>query len=198
MKKIFILLILSLAIQYSFGQACGIYRIKYVGSLKSKSLKIEKIKLPTIEFLHGLENEYTEKSFIEIELNSHQINTELNSPLTSHLYGKAESLLQFYKTQRESIPLIILVTENETTREIRKALNWNSIQISKLEDDNFGNLFELNLNEIDIDNKNQEEKYPWDNVVTKVAINAIHLSINNFVNKIRDENFPSSPGPFNF
>lgn len=39
-----------MTIQYSFGQACGIYRITYVGNIKSESL-IEKIKLPTIEFL---------------------------------------------------------------------------------------------------------------------------------------------------
>ncbi len=197
MKRIFILLILSLTIQYSFGQACGIYRIKYVGKIKSESLKIEKVKLPTIEFLHGLENEYTEKSFIEIELNNYQIDSELGSHLTSHLYGKAENLLTFYKTKRENIPLIIIVIENGTKREIRKELTWNNIEISKLEDDKFGNLFELNLNEINVDNNNFEEKYPWDNIVTEVAIKAIHLSINNFANKIKDENFPSSPGPFN-
>jgi hypothetical protein len=103
----------------------------------------------------------------------------------------------FIKQKRESIPLIILVIENGTKREIQKELTWNNIQISKLEDDKFGNLFELNLNEINVDINNPEEKYPWDNIITKVAINAIHLSINNFVNEIKDENFPSSPGPFN-
>lgn len=197
MKRIFILLILSLTIQYSFGQACGIYGIKYVGNIESESLKIEKIKLPTIEFLHGLKDEDSENSYMEIELTDNQINVELRSHLTSHLYGKAESLLKFYKTKRESIPLIILVVENGKKREIRKELTWNSIQISKLEDDKFGNLFELNLNEINVDNNNPEEKYPWDNIVTNAAINAIHLSINNFINDIKDGNFPSSPGPFN-
>ena len=54
MNKILVVITLSLIVQFSFGQACGIYRIKYVGNIKSESLKIEKIKLPTIEFLHGL------------------------------------------------------------------------------------------------------------------------------------------------
>jgi hypothetical protein len=148
MKRIFILLILSLSIQYSFGQACGIYRIKYVGNIKSESLKIDKIKLPTIEFLHGLEDEDSKKSYAEIELTNNQVNAELSSHLTSHLYGKAGSLLKSYKTKRESIPLIIIVIENGTKREIRKELTWNNIQITKLEDDKFGNLFELNLNDI--------------------------------------------------
>ena len=60
MKRIFILLILSLTIQYSFGQACGIYRIKYVGKINSESIKIEKIKLQKdthISFLETIEIE---------------------------------------------------------------------------------------------------------------------------------------------
>ena len=151
MKRIFILLILSLTIQYSFGQACGIYRIIYVGNIKSESLKIEKIKLPTIEFLHGLEEENSEKGFIEIEPITNEIDVELGSHLTSHLYGKAESLLKFYKINRENIPIVTTVIENGKNNEIRIELTWNNIQISKLEDDKFGNLFELNLNEINIE-----------------------------------------------
>ena len=150
MKRIFILLILSLTIQYSFGQACGIYRIKYTGSLKSESLKIEKIKLPTIEFLHGLEDENSEISFVEIEPTDNRINIELRSPLTSHLYGETESLLKFYKTKRESIPIIIIAIENGKKRKIRIELTWNNIQINKLEDEKFGNVFELKLNEINV------------------------------------------------
>ena len=150
MKRIFILLILSLTIQSSFGQACGIYRINYVGNIKSESLKIEKVKLPTIEFLHGLENENSEKGFIEIESIANGIDIELSSHLTSHLYEKAENLLKLYKTKRKNIPLFITVIDNGKKREIKIELNWNDVQIKKLEDEKFGNLFELNLNEINI------------------------------------------------
>ncbi len=150
MKKIIILIFLSLTIPFSFGQACGIYRINYVGNIKSESLKIEKIKLPTIQFLHGLEDENSEKPFTEIEFTNNQINAELRSHLTSHLYGKSENLLKFYKTKRESIPIIIIVVENGIKREIRTELTWNNIQITELKDDRFGNLFKLNLNEISI------------------------------------------------
>ncbi len=150
MKRIFILLILSLAIQSSFGQACGIYRINYVGNIKSESLKIEKIKLPTIEFLQGLENENSEKGFIEIELIANGIDIELGSQLTSHLYDKAENLLKLYKTKRKNIPLLITVIDNGKKREIKIELTWNDVQIKKLEDEKFGNIFELNLSEINI------------------------------------------------
>lgn len=148
MKRIFTLLILTLAIQFSFGQACGIYRIKYAGVIESESLKIEKVKLPTIEFLHGLEQENSDKGFIEIEPIANEIDVELSSHLTSHLYEKSESLLKFYKTKRETIPIIILVVEDGKRKEIRIELTWDGIQIVKLGDERFGNLFELNLNEI--------------------------------------------------
>ncbi|RBW57540.1 hypothetical protein DS884_10820 [Tenacibaculum sp. E3R01] len=150
MKRIFILLILSFTIQYSFGQACGIYRIKYVGKINLESIKIEKIKLPTIEFLHGLEKENSEKGFIETKPIENGIYIELGSHLTSHLYEKKEKLLKLYKTKRENIPIVITVIENGKNKEIRIELTWDNIQISKLEDDKFGNLFELNLNEINI------------------------------------------------
>ena len=150
MRKIFILLILSLTIQYSFGQACGIYRIKYIGNIKSESLKIEKIKLPTIEFLHALEDENSEISFVEIEQANNQINVVLGSHLTCRLYDEAESLLKFYKTKRDSIPVIIIVMESGKNREILIELTWNNIQINKLEDRRFGNLYELDLNEINV------------------------------------------------
>ena len=150
MNRIFILLILSLTIQSSFGQACGIYRIKYVGNIKSESLKIEKIKLPTIEFLHGLEERNSGKGFIEIKLSENKIDIEIGSHLTSHLYEEAESLLKLYKTKRVNIPIFITVIENGKNKEIQIELTWNDVKIKKLEDQKFGNLFELNLNEINI------------------------------------------------
>ena len=151
MKKVYILLILSLTIQYSYGQACGIYRIKYVGNIKSESFKIEKIILPTIGFLHGLENKSSEKGYIEVEPTTNKIDIELGSPMTSHLYKKAENLLDFYKEKRRSIPIEVIVIQNGKKKKIRIELAWDNIQITKLKDDKFGNLFELNLNEINVE-----------------------------------------------
>ncbi len=150
MKRIFILLILSLTIQNSFGQACGIYRIKYIGNIKSESLKVEKIKLPTIQFLHGLEDENSEIGFIEIAPIANEIDVELGSHLISHLYSESEYLLKFYKSNRENIPIIIITKKNGLLQEIRREVSWDNIQITVLKDDNFGKIFELNLSEIEI------------------------------------------------
>jgi len=150
MKRVFILLILSFTIQYSFGQACGIYSVKYVGNIKSESLKVKKIKFPTIEFLHGLEENNSERGFIEIKPFVNEINIEIGSHLTSQLFEKAENLLKFYKAKRENIPILVTVIENGKNKEIQIELAWKDIQIKKLEDENFGSLFELNLNEINV------------------------------------------------
>ena len=149
MRRVFIPLIFSFMIQCSFGQACGIYRIKYIGNIKSESLQVENVKLPTIEYLHGLEEENSEKAFVEIKPIDNEIDIELVSGLTSHLYD-LEGLLKFYKAKRNSIPVMILVTQNGQNKEIRIDLTWNNIQIKGQKDEKFGNLFELNLNEIRI------------------------------------------------
>ncbi len=145
MKRIVILLIFIFTIQSSFGQACGIYRIKYVGNIKSDSIKIKKIKLPTIKFLHGLDEE-----FIENKPSANEFDIEIRSHLTSHLYTNAESLLNLYKVKRKTLPILITVIENGKNREIQLELSWNNVKIKKIEDQNFGNLFELNLNDINI------------------------------------------------
>jgi len=151
MKRIFILITFCVITQLSFGQACGVYRIKYVGKLITNSMKIEKIKLPSTVFLHGLKKEKSEKLFIEIELNNNEVNNELQSHLTSNLYEDSKSLLNFYMTKNPNIPIKIIATENGKKKNIQTELSWDTIQITKLNDDKFGNSFELNFNKINID-----------------------------------------------
>ena len=122
--------IILLTIQYSFGQACGIYRIKYVGNIISESLKVEKIRLPTIQFLHRLEEENSEKGFIEIKPIGNEFDIELRSHLTSHLYDNPENLLKLYEVKRETIPIIITVLEKGKSKDKRIELVWNDIQIT--------------------------------------------------------------------
>ena len=151
MKRILILLIFNLILQNSFGQACGIYKIKYSGNINSESIKVEKIKLPTIQFLHGLEDETSKLGYVEIPAVSNELEIELGSHMTSHLYENPENLLKLYKTKRENIPITVIIIENGERQERRLELSWEDIEITKLEDDGFGNLFELNIHEITIE-----------------------------------------------
>lgn len=151
MRTIFLLFILGFTVQSAFGQACGIYKVKYVGKIDSELMAIEKIKLPTIEFLHGLEDFDSVKGFVEIKPMENEFNFELRSNLTSHLYEKTESLINFYKSKREYIPIFITVNENGKYREIQLELTWNDVNIKSKEDESFENLFEFDLNEISIE-----------------------------------------------
>jgi hypothetical protein len=190
MKKIFILCIFIFITLECFGQACGVYRLNYKGNINS-DLDIVKIKLPNILYLHGLD---IKNSFVETEIPSGEINSLLNSPLISELFDNAETLFDFYKSKREALPVLITVIDNKERKEILFEIHWDSIQLTKLNDDNFGNLFELNFKEINLNGRSSNESYPWDDSITEIAIDAINLSIQNNMNNVIDKNFPNSPG----
>lgn len=150
-KYIFTILTLIIFIHTSFSQACGIYRIKYVGKIESKTHKIEKIKLPSIMFLHNVIDRNENGGFIEVEINGDKINKEIVSHLTSHLYDNSNKLIEFYNSSRDNILIVFIVSENGNDKEISKELNWDDIEIKIVEDEGFGNLFELNLKEVKLD-----------------------------------------------
>jgi len=153
MNKIVAILCLIFITHFSYGQACGIYRLRYVGYICSDSLKVHKIKIPTVHFLHGLEDTrlLTANPFIKINPPENRIIINSTSPLTSHLYINPKDLLSFYKSKKDTIPVTIIATAGSNSKEIQLNLTWEHIQIKKIQDDGFGNLFELNFNEIKIE-----------------------------------------------
>lgn len=122
-KNIFTILTLMLFIHTSFSQACGIYRIKYVGKIEFKTHKIEKIKLPSIMFLHNVVDRNENVAFIEVDINEDNINKEISSHLTSHLYDNSNKLLEFYKNSRDNLLIVFTINEDGNYREIFKELN---------------------------------------------------------------------------
>jgi hypothetical protein len=144
MKKIIILSIALLVVQLSVGQACTIYRLKYVGTFKT-DLKVYKIKLPTTAFLHGLE-----KKFIETQPMGNNINLQTNSLLMG-VFTNAEGLFEFYKKKRKYIPIIFIAFKNGKEKEITVNLTWNKVVLSKIDDKSGFSSFELNLNNIEIE-----------------------------------------------
>ncbi|WP_347922545.1 hypothetical protein [Pontimicrobium sp. SW4] len=137
-----------LFIHTSFSQACGIYRIKYVGKIESKTHKIKKIKLPSIMFLHNVVDRSENVAFIEVDIDVDEINKETASHLNSHLYDNSNKLLEFYKRSRDNLLIVFIINEDGNDIEISKKLNWSDVEIKIVEDEGFGNLFEINLKEI--------------------------------------------------
>ncbi|MCD6068550.1 MAG: hypothetical protein K0S33_3376 [Bacteroidetes bacterium] len=150
MKRILALATLVLAIQLSFGQACGIYRIKYIGNIQTDSVENVKIKLPTPVYLHRLENESSELSFVEARIIGNKIELELQSHLTTP-FDNAETLKTFYKSKSETLKIKLLSTKNGHVKETTIKLDWDSILITKIDDKKFGNLFGINLNDLKIE-----------------------------------------------
>jgi hypothetical protein len=101
-------------------------------------------------FLHKLEDYKSQYAFKEIELNGSKINLELHSHLSCFLFRESEDLQRFYQRNREKLPIIIVVEYHGTEKEIVVELSWEAITFSKIDDDKFGNLFQLNLNNIEI------------------------------------------------
>ena len=150
MKPIISLIILSFTAQFSMAQACGIYRIKYVGKISTESVKVEKVKLPTTYYLHLLKDKNSGNAFIEDIPEDNEIVLEISSHLTSNLYDKGQSLFDFYKKKREKTPIVFVVSKNNVQKEITTELFWEQITISAIDDKGFGQLFEINLNEIEL------------------------------------------------
>lgn len=152
MKGKTLLIILLLFIQNLLGQACGIYRIKYTLSFETNNIKIEKVKFPTIQFLHGKKDYNLESTFIETIYESSKLELIAYSHLTSTLYDKAESLYDFYKTRQENIPIYLIVNDKGIRKKIRIEINWSDVKITKIKDSNFGNLFLVDLKKVKINN----------------------------------------------
>ena len=147
MKRIFIILILNLIVQSSFGQACGKYRLKYVGEISADSFDIKTVKLPTTMYLHGFEKLNSEMSFIEISPKENTIDITTYSHLTS-VFTEKEPLLKLYKNKTPSIPIIITIIKEGKEQKVIKEISWSNIEMKTIEDDKFGTLFEINLKTI--------------------------------------------------
>ena len=149
MKRLFTLILFYLASQFAYGQACGIYRIEYVGNIDTTINEIVKVYLPTTMFLHGLEKEKSEKAFIETTLTNGLFKVEIGSHLTTP-YNDINWLLSFYKKQSDKFKMKISYLENGFLKDKSIEIDWNRIEISVIEDGNFGTLFRFRLKDISI------------------------------------------------
>ena len=150
MKKIFSIVILMFSLQFVYGQACGIYRIKYEGKIVSGNIEVHSIKLPTIPFLHNLEKSNSKFAYVEMPLQNDKIVLETSSHLTSNLFNNPEHYLKFYKNKKDKLPFIVVMIIDGKKQEKLIEIEWQKIQIKKIRDNGFGNLFKIDLGKIKI------------------------------------------------
>ncbi len=149
MKQLFLILLLTLNTHWSYGQACGIYRIKYSGLIISDSLDIVSIQLPTIAYLHGLGNAHSKRSYIEAPLVNGKIDLEIRSHLTTP-FNNSEALISFYKTKSRGLKIKLTFSKNKVLKKKNAEIAWDDISISVIQDNGFGTLFELGIKDLKI------------------------------------------------
>jgi hypothetical protein len=149
MKRLLLLTLLYLVSHFAFGQACGIYRIEYVGNIAPTNREILKIYLPTTMFLHGLEKEKSERAFIDTISTNSWFKVEIGSHLTIP-YNDINQLLSFYKKQSGKFKMKIAYLENGSLKKVKIEIDCSKIEISVVEDGKFGTLFRFRLNDISI------------------------------------------------
>lgn len=149
MKRFLIILHIFFIVQTSYGQACGIYRIKHTGTIVNQDIEVVKVKLPTPPFLHGLEEFNSERGHIEGQVIKNRFELTLSSHLTSQLHDNADIYLKLYRSHIEKIPIVLTLKGG---REVLIHILFPKIDMIKIEDGGFGSLFELNFNKIEISN----------------------------------------------
>lgn len=152
MKTLIVFFFLIATTQTASSQACGIYRINYVGQVLTQSSEAISVKLPSIAFLHGLKkNRINGDPFISTTMKQNNIELELTSPLTSILFDEAQIYLEYYKSKNKKLPILIERQKNGVHQEIEIELDWNDIEIEKIAADGLGNCFRINLKKIKLD-----------------------------------------------
>lgn len=110
--------IILLFVQTSFGQACGVYELTYIGSVSSKPEKKTTIKLPSTLFFHIYsKKEESKTSFYDFSLKESKIKSTIQSHLTS-IYTSNE-LITLYKSNRDFIPLLITTIDENRNENVQ-------------------------------------------------------------------------------
>lgn len=146
MKQLYFFFFIIFTAHSAMGQACGAYKIRVVGKLM-KPEYVEMVKVPKIQYLESKTDLKFEDELMNVLPFQDKISIELYSPTTSHLYDDPEDLIQFYKMNHASFPIII-VTKGEERMEIKVEINWADLKVKKIEDEGIWNVFEFNFGDI--------------------------------------------------
>lgn len=150
MKNVLFIAILFILAQQAYGQACGIYRIKYTGTVINEDIEVLMVQLPSVDFLHSSKNKKSKCAYIETEVHDNKFDIITQSPITSLLFNDAENYMSMYEEKREKISIIIRFREGSKEKKSVIEIPWKDIKITKIQDDGFGNIFEIDLQEIEI------------------------------------------------
>ena len=108
MKTLLSSLLLITSIQLSLGQACGNYKVKYMGKINSTSLQFIKIKLPVTDYLRGQFGLSKKRALREYELTNHNFEIHTYSSSTCSVRSSGEYFIKEYKEKTKIFPVILV------------------------------------------------------------------------------------------
>lgn len=149
-QTIFIISLFILPTYIVNGQACGFYRLKYIGEIEAKGIKIQSIRLPSVSLLLGYDSIDSEDAFIEVQLLDGKIEIETASPTTSELHNEPNKYLQIYRERLPVIPFIVYQFESGVIKEVKLELSWDDVKLTKVKDDIRWPRFDLNIGVINL------------------------------------------------
>ncbi len=111
MKTLLTVIIIIYSIQTSIAQACGVYELKYIGSIESDSKTELKIRLPTTFFFHASDKK---NKMLSSSYNHKLTGSKIESTITSHLTSiyTSDQLIKLYKSNRDFIPILITTLDS--------------------------------------------------------------------------------------
>lgn len=141
--KIFLTIIIALCyIQTSIAQACGVYELKYIGSIEYDSKTELKIRLPTTFFFHTSDKKNKMPSSYNYKLTGSKIESTIISHLTS-VYT-SDQLIKLYKSNRDFIPVLITALDSiGCKKRFTKKIPINKLKF--IGNDNSGELTKISI-----------------------------------------------------
>jgi len=143
MKKFLLIFGLCFLTNFSIGQSCGTYILKFVGAISNESIQIESIKLPSTFLLHGTAKSEKISNYIDAKPNDNRLDFEMTSHLTS-LIDDADKLFKIYQSNHLAFPIVIV---KESLEEV-VYISWSKIKLSKVGTESGRSVFLLDLNDI--------------------------------------------------
>lgn len=128
LRKILMVLLLGMAVNVSWGQACGIYIVGYVGELDGGSMEILAITFPSTNMLEGRSKRAKDREVRIGTIDGRKFAFSVMSPLGA-VPKNVDWLFDLYKANNPFLELTITAKTKEG-RVIKQkiALDWDPIR----------------------------------------------------------------------
>lgn len=133
LRKSLMVLLLGMAVNISWGQACGVYIVGYVGELDSGSMEVLAITFPSTEMLEGRSKRTNDHEVRTVTIDGKRFSFSVMSPLGA-VPKNVERLFDLYRANNPFLELIITArTKEGRVIKQKTSLVWDTIRYTGAE-----------------------------------------------------------------